>query len=95
MFRTQYVAIGSKESRMKSIQNIIPQGSVLGLILYTIYVNEISITSHVKTTFTGLQKTYSIMDARNVEISLDTWMTKPTYAQPREEKRIKRTSPTL
>ena len=38
--RTQYVVIGGKNSRMKPITTRVPQGSVLGPMIYTIYVNE-------------------------------------------------------
>ena len=39
--RTQYVQIGTKKSNMKSVARVVPQGSVLGPLLYTIYMNEL------------------------------------------------------
>ena len=41
-FRTQYVAIGCKESEMKYVRQGVPQGSILGLIMYTLYINELA-----------------------------------------------------
>ena len=38
-FRSQYVAIGSKSSSMKTVRTGVPQGLVLGPILYTLYIN--------------------------------------------------------
>ena len=41
-YRSQYVTIGGENSEMKSINTGIPQGSVLGPVMYSIYVNELS-----------------------------------------------------
>ena len=40
-FRSQYVSIGTRNSVYSNIKTGVPQGSVLGPILYVIYVNEL------------------------------------------------------
>ena len=40
--RTQYVSIGNKRSRMVPVERGVPQGSVLGPLLYLVYINEMS-----------------------------------------------------
>ena len=39
--RTNYVSINTKDSKMNAVQSGVPQGSVLELILYNIYINEL------------------------------------------------------
>ena len=39
--RTQYVTVGAHDSMMMAVESGVPQGSVLGPCLYTLYVNEI------------------------------------------------------
>ena len=41
-FRSQCVQVGTKLSNFKSVSNGVPQGSVLGPVLYSIYTNELS-----------------------------------------------------
>ena len=41
-FRTQFVAIGRSRSRMCKVERGVPQGSVLGPLLYSIFTNEIT-----------------------------------------------------
>ena len=40
-YRSQYVSIGAKRSSIKTVKHGIPQGSMLGPLLFTIYVNEL------------------------------------------------------
>ena len=39
-FRSQYVSIGNSNSTMKAVKHGVPQGSVIGPLIYTIYINE-------------------------------------------------------
>ena len=41
-FRTQYVTIGNGKSRMKPVKKGVPQGSVIGPLLFAIFTNEMS-----------------------------------------------------
>ena len=41
-FRTQFVQIGNASSRMYSMDRGVPQGSVMGPLLYALYMNEMS-----------------------------------------------------
>ena len=40
-FRSQFVSIGCRESKMLPVEHSIPQGSVLGPIMYILYINEL------------------------------------------------------
>ena len=39
-YRSQYVSIGNSNSTMKEVKQGVPQGSVIGPLIYTIYINE-------------------------------------------------------
>ena len=41
-FRTEMVTVGGAESRMSPVHRGVPQGSVMGPLLYAIFVNEIT-----------------------------------------------------
>ena len=41
-YRTQYVVVGASQSRMVPVNHGVPQGSVIGPLLYAIYVNDIT-----------------------------------------------------
>ena len=45
-YRSQYVTIGAADSYMTSQDTGVPQGSVMGPILYAVYVNEMSAVVH-------------------------------------------------
>ena len=40
-FRSQYVSIGTRQSKFNNVTSGVPQGSVLGLIFYVLYVNKL------------------------------------------------------
>ena len=40
-YRSNYITIGTKNSKYRNVEHGVPQGSVLGLILYVIYINKL------------------------------------------------------
>ena len=47
-YRSQYVYIGGKSSSMKPVHSGVPQGSIIGPLLYIIYTNEICDVMRIK-----------------------------------------------
>ena len=48
--RTQAVSIGNTLSNLLTIQSGVPQGSILGLVLFTLYINDLPTCSQFSST---------------------------------------------
>ena len=69
--RTQFVKIGRSQSRMCKVERGVPQGSVLGPLLYSIFTNEITevtVNQNVETSPTRVEKLYLMLTVNCVVV---------------------------
>ena len=65
--RSQFVSIGGKSSRIKSLVSGVPQGSIIGPILYIIYTNEMSDIMRIKYDCQHLQQDQEFLFGSNCQ----------------------------
>ena len=69
--RKQYVSYNSQESQLEDIVCGVPQGSILGPLLFILYVNDITYTSNVLDFILFADDTTILYSHENIESKID------------------------